>query len=144
MAAACEHTQASNSASGNVEGGEATGGSSCGSAPSPESVLAEWVADNADDPVPSFAEKRHLASKTGLSVKAVSEWFSRLKADTKASQAEQRMADEASAAEALKGLDMDEKRKAMAEKLARSLGGFASGGADMQFDAARFRNMSEY
>ena len=57
---------------------------------------------------------------------------------------EQRMADEASAAEALKGLDMDEKRKAMAEKLARSLGGFASGGADMQFDAARFRNMSEY
>ena len=107
-------------------------------------VLAAWVAAHADDPVPSYAEKKQLAARSGLAVKAVSEWFTALKARGRASQAEQREAEAASAAAALEGLSLDAKRRAMAVKLAESLGGYASGGADMQFDAARFRNMSEY
>ena len=109
-----------------------------------EDTLAAWVAAHADDPVPSYSEKRQLAARAGLPIKAVSEWFAARKAHKKASQVEQREAEAASAAAALEGLSLDAKRRAMAERLAESLGGYASGGPDMQFDAARFRNMSEY
>ena len=102
------------------------------------------MAAHADDPVPSYSEKRQLAARAGLPIKAVSEWFAARKAHKQASQVEQREAEAASAAAALEGLSLDAKRRAMAEKLAESLGGYASGGPDMQFDAARFRNMSEY
>lgn len=94
--------------------------------------------------MPSYREKKHLAAKAGLSVKEVSEWFAERKANAKALRASEIDTEAAEAAAALKSMNLDAKRLALGKKLAESLGGFASGGADMQLDAARFRNMSEY
>ena len=134
-------TGSSSSSSGGGGGGSSDGG---GGAPPPHRVLANWCSAHAEDPVPSYREKKHLAAKAGLSVKEVSEWFAERKANAKALRASEIDTEAAEAAAALKSMNLDAKRLALGKKLAESLGGFASGGADMQLDAARFRNMSEY
>ena len=107
---------------------------------SADAVLAAWVVAHPEDPVPSIAEKRQLALRSGLSNKEVGAWFLRRKQQAKAqAEAEAAGAAQASAA-ASSASALQERVRAMAERLAEQLS-VRSGEPEFLRGS---QNMSEY
>ena len=103
-------------------------------------LLAAWVADNPEDPTPDYTEKKMLAKRSGLSIKEVTEWFRNRKVNVAQAAADKATADANAAAEKLAKMSVEEKTRAMAIKLAESLGGFSSEPGYRQMSV----NMCEY
>ena len=123
---------------GGCRGGSGDGASSEES--SAEAVLSKWVADHIDDPTPGFAEKKQLAQRSGLSLKQVNEWFKKRKEEMRRNVAEAEAAEARAVEQGLAQMSINEKTRAMAQRLAESLGGFDSEPGYRMMS----QNMSEY